>query len=52
MMRFPRVAGIQVHHGELIGPGNWPAIVPRGLWEEAQERLKFRATQLPPRVGG
>ena len=35
-----------------MGAGAWPAIVPQGLWEEAQERLKFRATQLPPRTGG
>jgi hypothetical protein len=26
--------------------------VPQGLWEEAQERLEFRATQLPRRIGG
>jgi hypothetical protein len=26
--------------------------VPQGLWEEAQERLKFRATHCRPRVGG
>ncbi|MGQ0716053.1 MAG: recombinase family protein [Pseudonocardiales bacterium] len=52
LLRSPRVAGMQVYHGELMGAGTWPAIVPQGLWEEAQERLKFRATQLPPRTGG
>jgi DNA invertase Pin-like site-specific DNA recombinase len=51
LLSSPRVAGLRVHRGQVVGAGAWPAIVPQGLWEEVQERLKFRASQLPPRTG-
>jgi site-specific DNA recombinase len=28
----PRNAGLMEHHGKVIGPANWPAIVPEDLW--------------------
>lgn len=52
LMRSPRVAGINVYKGELMGAGAWSAIVPQSLWEEVQERLKFRAAYCHPRAGG
>lgn len=38
------VTGILVFRGEEIGDGNWPAIVDRGVWQEAQDRMAFRAS--------
>jgi site-specific DNA recombinase len=43
ILRNPRLAGLRVHRGEIIGPGTWPAIIDLGTWKEAQERLTFRA---------
>jgi hypothetical protein len=37
-------AGINVHHGQEIGVGKWPAIITRPQWDFAQELLTFRAT--------
>lgn len=37
------VAGIRMFRGEEHGVGNWPAIIDRGQWDEAQEKRKFRA---------
>ncbi|GGW55152.1 recombinase family protein [Streptomyces xantholiticus] len=36
------VAGIRVFRGEELGQGEWPAIIPRGTWDEAQERRSYR----------
>jgi site-specific DNA recombinase len=42
-LRNTRVAGIAVHHGQEIGVGKWPAIIPRAQWDFAQELLQFRS---------
>jgi DNA invertase Pin-like site-specific DNA recombinase len=33
LLRSPHLAGLRVHHGEVIGAGNWPAIIDRGTHE-------------------
>src|SRR5205807_1569333 len=38
------VAGINVHQGQEIGAGKWPAIIPRAEWDFAQELLTFRSS--------
>lgn len=48
ILRNYRIAGIRVHRGEPIGPGTWPTIVDVGVFEEAQDRLTFRAEQHDP----
>jgi site-specific DNA recombinase len=37
-------AGINVHHGQEIGVGKWPAIITRAQWDFTQELLTFRST--------
>ncbi|MFI6286466.1 recombinase family protein [Streptomyces sp. NPDC051018] len=37
------IAGIRVFRGEEIGDGEWPAIIDKGMWREAQERRAYRA---------
>lgn len=37
------VAGMRVFRNKVIGQGEWPAIIPRGTWDEVQERRKYRA---------
>jgi DNA invertase Pin-like site-specific DNA recombinase len=37
------VAGINVHRGQEIGVGRWPAIITRAQWDFAQEMLAFRS---------
>jgi DNA invertase Pin-like site-specific DNA recombinase len=37
------VAGINVHRGQEIGAGKWPAIITRAEWDFAQEMLAFRS---------
>lgn len=29
----PHVAGLRVYRGQIVGEGQWPAILPRGTWE-------------------
>ncbi|MGW3663964.1 recombinase family protein [Streptomyces sp. NPDC005141] len=43
ILRSRHVAGIRVFRGEEIGQGDWPAIIERGMWDEAQERMSYRA---------
>jgi site-specific DNA recombinase len=38
------VAGINVHRGQEIGVGKWPAIITRVQWDFAQEMLTFRSS--------
>jgi site-specific DNA recombinase len=38
MLGSPRLAGLKTHHGEIVGPALWPAIIDR----ETHERLKVR----------
>jgi DNA invertase Pin-like site-specific DNA recombinase len=39
----PRVAGLREHHGEVIGPAAWPAILDRDTWEQVRMALQGRA---------
>jgi DNA invertase Pin-like site-specific DNA recombinase len=34
-----RNAGLREHHGKVIGPGTWPAIVTEQTWREVRARL-------------
>ena len=34
-----RNVGLRVHHGEVVGQGDWPAILDRGLWEQVRAIL-------------
>ncbi|MEV6212718.1 recombinase family protein [Kitasatospora sp. NPDC051914] len=43
VLRSRHVAGLRVFRGEVIGAGEWPAIIDRGLWDEVQERRTLRA---------
>lgn len=35
----PAVAGLRVHRGEIVGAGNWPAIIDRSRWDALVLRL-------------
>lgn len=35
----PRLVGLRVHRGEIVGRGTWEPIVDRAVWERAQQRL-------------
>jgi site-specific DNA recombinase len=37
------VTGIRVFRGEDFGDGDWPVIIDRGTWREAQDRRAYRA---------
>jgi hypothetical protein len=39
------VAGIRMHRGVEIGPGNWPAIIDSGTWEEVRARREYRSAE-------
>lgn len=43
----PRIVGLRVHRGKIVGDAKWPAIVDRDLWDQAQARL---ATNRPGRT--
>jgi len=34
-----RNVGLRVHRGEVVGPGNWPPILERALWEQVRAVL-------------
>ncbi|HKR49341.1 MAG TPA: hypothetical protein VJT72_07120 [Pseudonocardiaceae bacterium] len=38
------VTGIRVFRGQDFGDGNWPVIIDRGTWTEAQDRWAHRAS--------
>jgi site-specific DNA recombinase len=38
------VTGIWVFRGQDFGDGNWPVIIDRGTWTEAQDRRAYRAS--------
>lgn len=38
-LRSPRNAGLRSHNGEIVGTGNWPALVPQSTWKAAQAVL-------------
>lgn len=43
-LRTRHVAGINIHRGQEIGIGKWPAIIARPEWDFAQELLTFRSS--------
>jgi len=38
----PSVAGLRIHHGEVIGDAAWPAILDRATWEAVRTALADR----------
>lgn len=52
MLRNPRYAGLRTYRGEIVGQGQWPALVSRELWDAAQVVLNdpARKTHKGPRV--
>lgn len=40
----PTVAGFRVHRGEIVGKGNWPAILDEDTWRRACATLATRST--------
>ncbi|WP_170981411.1 recombinase family protein [Nocardioides dongxiaopingii] len=43
ILRSPRIAGLRVHHGEVVGDAAWPAIVDRSTHEALMATLHARA---------
>jgi len=41
----PRIAGMRVHQGQVIGPANWPAIIDESAHELVKATLKARAPE-------
>lgn len=39
----PKVAGLRTYRGEIVGPGRWPAILDRDVWERVRLALAGRA---------
>jgi hypothetical protein len=44
-LRLPFYAGLQIHQGEVVALGNWPALIELDEWEFVQLRLDARAKQ-------
>lgn len=38
-LRKPRNAGLRAHNGEIVGNGNWPALIDESTWKAAQAKL-------------
>lgn len=38
------IAGLRVHHGQVIGPARWEPILDRATWEQVRATLDIRAT--------
>jgi site-specific DNA recombinase len=43
-LRSPRVAGLRVHRGEVVGHAAWPAILDRDTWDAVVAALHARST--------
>lgn len=43
LLESRHVAAIRMHQGEEVGPGNWPAIIDAGTWQEVRERRELRS---------
>lgn len=39
MMTSPSLAGLQVHEGEIVGTGDWPAVLDRVTFERLRQQL-------------
>jgi site-specific DNA recombinase len=35
----PRIAGLRVHRGEILGRGKWPPILTEGVWNQVKNKL-------------
>lgn len=44
----PKVAGLRVYKGEIVGPGVWPAILERNVWEDVLAKLDERKSGHTP----
>lgn len=42
LLRQPRLAGLSVHRGRVVGEASWPPVVDRALWERTQSALDAR----------
>ena len=40
-LRSPRNAALRAHNDEIIGKGDWPALVPESTWKAAQAKLNM-----------
>lgn len=49
LLKNPRIAGLRVHRGEVVGDAVWPAIIDRPTWERL--RSKFEANARGPGQG-
>ena len=43
MLTSPRIAGLRVHQGEIVGPATWAAILDRGTWEAVRKIFADRS---------
>jgi site-specific DNA recombinase len=48
MLARPRNAGLRVHHGEVVGVGQWTPILDRDTWEQARVILTDPARTTTP----
>ncbi len=39
MLTGPHIVGLRVHHGEIVGAGDWPAVLDRATWERIRAFL-------------
>lgn len=46
LMQRPRLAGLVAHHGRIVGPAAWPAILDRDTWEAVCAALSGKAKVL------
>ncbi|MFD7136008.1 recombinase family protein [Streptomyces sp. NPDC059894] len=45
LLASTHVAALQMHKGERVGTGDWPAIIDVGQWEEVQQMRAYRSVQ-------
>lgn len=43
LLAGPRITGLRVHRGEVVGEATWPAILDRETWNAVQVKLRERA---------
>lgn len=49
MLSAPSLAGLQVYKGDVIGTGDWPAVLDRVTWERVRDILTRRGKAAPGR---
>jgi site-specific DNA recombinase len=40
ILKSPRIAGLRLHRGEIVGQAAWPAIIDRATWDKVQTVLR------------